>query len=142
LPAIAPHPFVLAAALLLLGCHRIERIRQCQTLVRTVNAGISEIAELGRAKKLDPGTYLKIEHHYTALAKELAPLEFQDESFAQDVADYANTFLQAAAQAKAVAAALKKNDEAALRRIEREFERLSQNEKHLARKLNAWCHKP
>jgi hypothetical protein len=133
-------PLLALAVLLLSGCARIRKTRDCQALARVVNRRLDEIAEID--KRTDPNRYSEIAKRYELLSRELKNLSLREPDLVQQLPEYSATYNRAAGAARRAAGAVKGNNDHAMTQVAREFERVGQREKTLARKIDAECRGP
>jgi hypothetical protein len=131
---------LLSLSLWLGGCAKIERARQCRTLVATVNPALGSIQELVGAKRLDVAFYEEVAVRYETLSKELSQLTFSSSELKSLVDDYRSLLDGAARAVRGVGQA--RTNPQALPPAKAELERLVRREKILVLKLDAECHAP
>jgi hypothetical protein len=129
-----------ALCLLLGGCGKIERARQCRALVATVNPALVSIQELVATNRLDTAFYEDVATRYEKLAADLEQMKFSSETVKNLVEDY-RTILTGAARAVRGVAQARTNPET-LPPAKLELERLVRREKILVLKIDAECHAP
>ena len=136
-----PHFLWLAALCLLLGgCSKIERARQCRALVATVNPALGSIQELVATNRLDTPFYEDVAARYEKLAADLEQMKFSSDAVKTLVEDY-RTILTGAARAVRGVAQARTHPET-LPPAKLELERLVRREKVLVLKIDAECHAP
>jgi hypothetical protein len=129
-----------ALSVLLGGCGKIERARQCRALVATVNPALGSIQELVATNRFDAAFYEDVAARYEKLAAELEQMKFASDGVKILVDDY-RTILNGAARAVRGVAQARTQPET-LPPAKLELERLVRREKILVLKIDAECHAP
>ena len=133
--------FCTLSCLLLLGCERITRARQCAVLVESVNGSMQAIRDAAEAG-LSPELLEASAEHYAGLAATLGPMQFSDLQMALDVESFRRSLTQAAELCTELAAAKARNERAQAALLQRELEALKGPMKTSAYKMNSWCGEP
>lgn len=139
-------PFVIALCpLLLTGCGRYSRTKQCRALIAQVNPALDDVltithgGEASDAGVGGSGSYVAAAGRYERLAKSLGPMEFATEDMAKLVADYASVLNSTALSLRTLAAGLDTNNVVESERANRELDRDSNRERQLVAQMSAWC---
>jgi hypothetical protein len=140
------------AGLLLLGmtgCGAVKRVRECQQVIDTVNAGLAELQVQVPDAGSSPAAYGEIANAYEALGKRLGELSPSDGALAKAVAGYQELMERAARQSRNYSEALggaarskrdRRDKEARITRIRGQAKSDLAREATVVRKLNAVCH--
>jgi hypothetical protein len=131
---------LVSLALSLGGCAKIERARQCRTLVATVNPALGSIQELVGTNRLDVAFYEEVAVRYETLSKQLSLLTFASSELKNLVDDYRSLLDGAARAVRGVGQA--RTNPQTLPPAKAELERLVRREKILVLKIDAECHAP
>jgi hypothetical protein len=143
---------VLKMGLMLLvtsGCGAVRRVHECQGVVATVNAGLTDL----HVQVPDAGTssaaYAQIAEGYEALGRHLDELAPKDTALSNAVASYREVTERAAKHSRSYSEALaasprsrkeRADNEARLTRIRAQAKADLAKEATVVRKLNAVCH--
>jgi hypothetical protein len=140
------------AGLLLLGmtgCGAVKRVRECQEVIETVNAGVAQLQVQVPDAGSSPAAYGEIAGAYEALGKRLSELSPSDGALAKAVASYQELMERAARQSRNYSEALagaarskreRRDKEARITRIRGQAKTDLAREATVVRKLNAVCH--
>jgi hypothetical protein len=136
-----PRLFPLAVLCLLLGgCAKVERARQCRALVAHVNPALGSIQELVATNRLDTAFYEDVATRYEKLAADLEHMKFSSDALKILVDDYRNILNGTARAVRGVAQA--RTSPETLPPAKLELERLVRREKVVVLKIDAECHAP
>lgn len=128
------------AVIAVVGCGRVERTRECRSLVQTVNGGLDGIATAADARP--PAAPAALADRYVALAEEVDSLAFQRDMLTKAQKDYASLLRDAAAALRALDQAQSKDDGPATARAKKMLEQVVRREKIIVVRLDAICHSP
>jgi hypothetical protein len=135
----APTAFLLATALSVLACDRVETTRECQALAAAVNPALATIETRQRSGGERPDALAEIATRYEWLAFDLAALHFSDPDVAGTVTEYVAMFRQTARDLRALRAASERHDVAAANKSRLDVGEQSRREKILVRRLGQVC---
>jgi len=124
------------------GCGRVERARECQALVATINPALDAIEARQDAGADQRAMLREAARRYDHLAARVARLRFSNASLTKDVRDYTDCLRRAAQAARAIAAALEHGNLGAITRAQTEMATVVRKEKALARRLSQKCQNP
>jgi hypothetical protein len=124
----------------LMGCGRIQRIRECRALVANVNPALGGIQQLLASNRRDTAFYDEVAGRYDAIAAELGKLSFSHEQLKALVDEYRSVATSAAIAVRSVGKA--QTDPQALPQARLELDRVVRREKVAVMKLDAECHAP
>jgi hypothetical protein len=132
---------VLALAVLALGCGKLRR--ECDAVVKTANAFISENAARGPSPNAPPEQAAReaLEHadRYDRLARDLAAIGVQSDELRGDVEKYADLAVRSAASLRAAAHALETRHFEQARQKRVELDQAAKSEGPLVARINATC---
>lgn len=128
------------AFLLVCGCDRMNRVRECKHLSGLVNPRLGQIESL--TKKGSAADYRAAATTYGALAKEVR-LAAQGPGSGKALAgEYAGLLESVAPAVSAYANAVDTQDAHALDEARRSLDRLNKHERGVVARLDAYCHAP
>jgi hypothetical protein len=131
---------LLLPLLLVCGCDRMNRVRECKQMSGLVNPRLGQIESL--AQKGKAADYRAAATTYAALAKELR-LGAQGPGTGKALAsEYAGVLDSVAPAVSAYANALDTQDAHALDEARRSLDRLSKHERGLVARIDAYCLSP
>ena len=121
------------------ACGRVDRARECQALVATVNPALDAIERRQDAGVGGVPALLEIAARYERLAFYVGRLRFSSEELRRDAGQYAEVFSQTAKSTRTVAAALGRGDINQLARARGELGTIVRREKSVARRIERQC---
>jgi hypothetical protein len=121
----------------LLGCDRIQRVRECRAIVRPMNARIDAIH--AQAKNGKPGDYRAAAASYGLLAGEVRLAVYSSPAGQALKEEYAATLETIAPLVDTYATALESGDAQRIDEARRGLERVRRTEQSVAKRLDAHC---
>lgn len=131
------------------GCGAVKRVHECQGVIETVNAGLSDLHVQVPDAGASSDAYGQIADAYEALGKRLDQLAPSDSALAKALVSYREVTERAAKHSRSYAEALassprsrkeRAEHEARLTRIRAQAKGDLTKEATVVRKLNAVCH--
>ena len=133
--------FVLVA-LCAAACSRIERTRQCVTLVTTVNGALDEIAAREDAGAGGATAEREIAARYERLGNDLEALPVESPELAKTLAEYRELLADTVRQLRRAAAARDRNDRGTVAIAKRDLAAALRREKLLIMRIDNACQSP
>ncbi len=124
------------------GCGRVERARECQALVATVNPALAAIEARQGAGADQRDALRDAARRYDHLAARVTRLRFTNADLGRSVREYADLLRRAAGTARSVAGALEHGNLGAVARAQAEMASVVRKEKALAKRLSQMCQNP
>jgi hypothetical protein len=125
-----------------LACERIDRARQCQVLVGTVNPALDAIEQRRTARDDRPEALLQIAASYERLAQQLLRLQFSCSELRKMVAEYVVLLRRTGRTTRSAAAAVSQNNAPQLARLRGELGGLARKQEMLSRRIDRQCLDP
>lgn len=135
---------VVLCVLGLTGCGKVTKVKECNALIETVNAGVKRIEALGSAKQGGASQVTanlrKLADAYEQVGADAGKVEVTTPELKSDVADYQSFAKGEAAALRTMAIAVETGDTAKSKAAEADFDQLSKKEDALIQKMNGFCH--
>jgi hypothetical protein len=131
------------------GCGALERVRECEAMIASVNQGLEAVRLQLPDAGADAGAYGEISSIYEGVAKNIDAVEPTDAALQRAVASYKEVLERAAKHSHDYSQELarptrskaeRKSKEARLKRIRTLAQSDLTRETSVVRKLNALCH--
>jgi hypothetical protein len=130
----------LVAILVLSGCERMARVRDCKRLSALVNPQMGEVEAL--AKKGKPADYRGAARIYGRLGKDLRRSATPSPTGKVLVEEYATVLDAVAPAVSAYAVALESQDAQQLEEARRDIDRLAKRQQGMVARIDAYCRAP
>ncbi|HTQ02301.1 MAG TPA: hypothetical protein VMI54_00540 [Polyangiaceae bacterium] len=129
-----------AGALVLFGCERLRDVKRCRTLAENVNSSLDTIEAVTAGSGAPAASaYGKATLEYEALAKKLEGFDGGTPELTRAVEEYAAVARSSAHASAALAQALNAKNGVSVQLSSHDLERLSHQEKAIARRIDDEC---
>ncbi len=139
-------PMLLLTALLVSGCSKITRTKECGAFIDKVNAALKVIEQHTNTTGKDDARAVadmkKLGELYETLAKDVSALEITTPDLKTHAVEYQGMATKAAAAARQVAEAIEKKDQPKADTARAEFDKIVKQEDELVGKINGLCQAP
>lgn len=138
--------FVVSAALLLPGCGKLKKTKECNAFIEKVNTAIKEIEQNSASKGGDDAQVIsamkKLGDLYDALAKDVGALDLSTPELKAHATNYKEMCTKAASTARQVATAIETKNPEQADTAQKEFDKIVKQEDDLVNQINTFCQAP
>lgn len=135
-----------SAALLLTGCGKFKKTKECNAFIDKVNASIKEIEQHSASKGGDDAQVIsemkKLGDLYDQLAKDVGALEVSTPELKTHATNYQQMCTKAASTARQVATAIETKNPEQADSAQKEFDKIVKQEDDLVNQINTFCQAP
>ncbi|MFO0569913.1 MAG: hypothetical protein U0263_29980 [Polyangiaceae bacterium] len=135
-----------SAALLLTGCGKFKKTKECNAFIDKVNASIKEIEQHSASKGGDDAQVIsemkKLGDLYDQLAKDVGALEVSTPELKTHATKYQQMCTKAASTARQVATAIETKNPEQADSAQKEFDKIVKQEDDLVNQINTFCQAP
>ncbi|MCC6668863.1 MAG: hypothetical protein IT375_34275 [Polyangiaceae bacterium] len=138
--------FAVSAALVLPGCGKFKKTKECNAFIDKVNTAIKEIEQHSGSKGSDDAQVIasmkKLGDLYDQLAKDVTALEVTTPELKSHAANYKEMCTKAASTARQVATAIETKNPEQAETAQKEFDKIVKQEDDLVNQINTFCQAP
>lgn len=138
--------FAISAALLVTGCGKFKKTKECNAFIEKVNTAIKEIEQNSASKGGDDAQVIssmkKLGDLYEQLAKDVGALELTTPELKTHATTYKEMCTKAASTARQVATAIETKNPEQADSAQKEFDKIVKQEDDLVNQINGFCQAP
>ena len=138
--------FAVSAALMLTGCGKFKKTKECNAFIEKVNTSIKEIEQNSASKGGDDAQVIsamkKLGDLYDQLAKDVGALDVSTPELKAHATNYREMCTKAASTARQVATAIETKNPEQADTAQKEFDRIVKQEDDLVNQINTFCQAP
>jgi hypothetical protein len=128
--------------LLLAGCSKVDRVRECNRLARGTNPRLSRVVAEEAPRKRSAAAFETVAAQYELVADEVGRRRFVEPNLAEATRDYRDLMERAGRASRQIARALPVNDTKAIETARDDLDKIVRREAVTVARINASCAAP